>query len=109
MLASTPTHFLIAVFAGWLNRQQQSVIEFLLEENQVLRSQLKGRRLSLTDGDRRLLAVKGKVLGRKLLAEAACLVTPETILAWASAFGCTEVDVSQTKSGEAADRRARSS
>ena len=74
--------FLVAVFAGWLNRQQQTVIEFLLEENQVLRSQLKGRRLRLTDGDRRRLAVKGKVLGRKLLAEVACLVTPETILAW---------------------------
>ena len=82
MHASVPTHFWVAVFAGWLNRQQQAVIEFLLEENQVLRSQLKGRRLRLTDGDRRRLAVKGKVLGRKLLAEVACLVTPETILAW---------------------------
>ena len=78
MHASVPTYFLVAVFAGWLNRQQQAVIEFLLEENQVLRSQLKGRRLRLTDGDRRRLAVKGKVLGRKLLAEAACIVTPET-------------------------------
>ena len=82
MLASVPTHFLVAVIARWLNRQQQAVIEFLLEENQVLRSQLKGRRLRLTDGDRRRLAVKGKVLGRKLLAEVACLVTPATILAW---------------------------
>ena len=82
MLASVPTHFLVAVFAGWLNRQQQAVIEFLLEENQVLRSQLKGRRLRLTEGDLRRLAVKGKLLGRKLLAEVACLVTPGTILAW---------------------------
>jgi hypothetical protein len=32
--------------------------------------------------DRRRLAEKGRALGRKLLAEVACLVTPETILAW---------------------------
>src|SRR6187399_2534594 len=51
MRASMPTHFLAAVLASWLNRQQQAVIEYLLEENQVLRSQLKGRRLRSTDED----------------------------------------------------------
>ena len=50
-------------------------------ENGILKSQLKGR-LRLRDDDRRRLAVKGKGLGRKLLAEVACIVTPETILAW---------------------------
>lgn len=58
-----PVHFLMVVFAGWVNRQQQAVIEYLQAENEVLKSQLEGRRLALTDDDRRKLAVKGKELG----------------------------------------------
>lgn len=77
-----PQHFLMVVFADWVNRQQQAVIEYLQAENEVLKSQLKGRRLRLTDDDRRKLAVKGKALGRKLLSEVACIVTPDTIPAW---------------------------
>ena len=77
-----PQHFLRVVFADWVNRQQQAVIEYLQAENEVLKSQLKGRRLRLTDDDRRKLAVKGKALGRKLLSEVACIVTPDTIPAW---------------------------
>lgn len=50
---NVPTYFLIAVFAGWLNRQQQSVIEYLKAENEILKSQLRGRRPRLTDGERR--------------------------------------------------------
>jgi hypothetical protein len=51
-------------------------------ENELLKRQLKGRRPRLTDEERRRLAVKGKALGRRVLAEVACLVTPETILRW---------------------------
>ncbi len=40
------------------------------------------RRLRLSDAQRRRLAVKGKVLGRKILEEVAGIVTPETILRW---------------------------
>ena len=75
-------HFLVVVFAGWLNRQQQAVIEYLKTENEILKSQLKRRRLRLTDEDRCRLAVKGRALGRKVLAEVACIVTPDTVLAW---------------------------
>src|SRR5688572_29361003 len=81
MSMSLPMHFLVVVFAGWLNRQQQAVVEYLKTENEILKSQLIGRRLRLTDEQRRRLAVKGRVLGRKLLAEVACGVTPDTILA----------------------------
>jgi hypothetical protein len=77
-----PTYFLMVIFAGWLNRQQQAVINYLKTENEILKSQLKGRRLRLSHEDRRRLAEKGRALGRKLLAEVACIVTPETILAW---------------------------
>src|SRR5688500_7715215 len=72
----------MVVFAGWVNRQQRAAIEYLKAENEILKSQLKGRRLRLRDEDRRRLAEKGRTRGRKLLAEVACIVTPETILAW---------------------------
>ena len=42
-----------------------------LEENKVLNARLCGRKLRLTDDERRRLAVKGKALGWKLLAEVA--------------------------------------
>jgi putative transposase len=72
---------LIAV-SGWMNHRQLQVIEYLREENRVLREQLGDRRVRLNDHQRRRLAVKAKVLGRKVLAEVASIVTPETLLAW---------------------------
>ncbi len=82
----TALHFLLLTFAGWVNRRQQEVVDYLVEENRVLREQLDrqlgGRRISFTDDQRRRLAAKGKLLGRKLLHEYAALVTPDTILRW---------------------------
>jgi putative transposase len=49
-------HVLIAMVAGWLQRHQQQVITYLHEENRVLKAQLGGRRLRLTDTERRRLA-----------------------------------------------------
>ena len=72
--------FLILLVSGWVNRRQQDVIEYLKEENRVLREQRGGRRPRLSDDQRRRLAVKGKALGRKLLLEVAGIVTPDTIL-----------------------------
>ena len=56
--------FLMSLFAGWVNRSQQDVIEYLEKENQVLREQLGGKRLLFTDRQRRRLAAKAKVVGR---------------------------------------------
>ena len=67
---------------GWVSRRQQAVIDYLLEENKVLRELHGGRRLRLTDAQRRRLARKGKVLGRKALSEVCGIVTPDTILRW---------------------------
>lgn len=75
-------HLLVAVFAGWIHREQQLAIEYLQAENKVLRAYVPGKRLLLTDDQRRLLAVKGKTLGRKLLAEFGTLFSPDTILGW---------------------------
>jgi len=65
-----------------MNQQQQFAIDYLREENRVLKEQLGVRRLRLSDDQRRRLAAKAKRLGRRVLAEVARIVTPETLLAW---------------------------
>ena len=77
-----PWQFFVITVAGWINRNQQDVIDYLVAENRVLKGQLRGKRVHLTDDERRRLAVKGKVLGRKLLEDVATIVTPDTIIAW---------------------------
>ena len=73
---------LAIALAGWLNRHQQAVIDYLIEENRVLKDQLDGQRLRFTDEQRIRLAVKAKVLGRRALDEIEMLVAPDTLLAW---------------------------
>jgi putative transposase len=75
-------HVLIAMIAGWLQRHQQHVIAYLQEENRVLKAHLGGRRLRLTDTERRRLAALAYPLGRKRLHEVATLVSPDTLLRW---------------------------
>ncbi len=58
-----PFHLLVIAVSGWLNRHQQAVIDYLMEENRVLKEQLEGQRLRFTDQQRIRLAVKVKVLG----------------------------------------------
>ena len=77
-----PFRFVLIAVAGWMNQAQQQMIEYLREENRVLREQFGDRRLRLNDDQRRRLAAKAKGLGRKRLAEVAGIVTPETLLAW---------------------------
>ena len=89
--------FLVSLFAGWVNRSQQDVIEYLEEENRVLREQLGGKRLLFTDRQRRRLAAKARAIaagearkrcvaerlrGRKRLFAITTLVTPDTLFRW---------------------------
>jgi putative transposase len=67
---------------GWLNREQQKVLDYLREENRVLKEQLGTRKLRLSDAQRRRLAAKGWDIGRRLLGEFATIVTPDTLLRW---------------------------
>ena len=53
MISRMPTYLLVGILAGWLNRQQQAVIDYLQAENEILKRQLKGRRPSLSDDERR--------------------------------------------------------
>jgi putative transposase len=84
MLETIHLQLLLATFAGWVGSKQTAIIAYLVEENRVLKEQLKsgGRRVRFTDGQRRRLAAKGKPLGRKVLRQIATIVTPDTILAW---------------------------
>ena len=68
--------------SSWVRRHQERVIEYLIEENRVLKEQGSGRRLLITDDQRRRLAAKGHAVGRKDLKEVATIVTADTVLAW---------------------------
>ena len=78
----TPFSVVIACIAGWLNEYQQRTMDYLIEENRVLREQIGGRRLRFTDDHRRRLAAKAIQIGRNALSGLATIVTPETLLAW---------------------------
>jgi hypothetical protein len=47
-----PFQLVLLMFAGWVNRHQLDVIEYLQEENRVLKERLGGRRLHFTDAER---------------------------------------------------------
>ncbi len=94
---SLQLQFLMLIFAGWVNRAQQDVIEYLQEENRVLREQLGGRRSRFTDGQRRRLAAKAKAIGRKGLFEIGTLVTPDTLLRWYRGLIAKKYDGSKTR------------
>jgi putative transposase len=78
----SPFAVAVSILAGFLNRHQQDAIDYLREENRVLKEMLGDRRLLFTVAQRKLLAIRGKALGRALLRGIATLVTPATILDW---------------------------
>ena len=74
--------FLVVAGAGWINQQPRDVIDYLQEENRVLRKQLGPGRLRFTDAQRRRLAAQATSLGRRVLRDLHTLVTPDTLLRW---------------------------
>jgi transposase InsO family protein len=77
-----PFRLLLVAVAGWMNHEQQQIIDYLREENRVLRAQIGDRRLRFDDDQRGRLAVRAKVLKRRVLREIGTIVTPETLLRW---------------------------
>jgi hypothetical protein len=77
-----PLQLFVASCLGWLQHEQHEIIQYLREENRVLKAQLRHQRLRLTDDDRRRLAALAARLGRRMLARIATIVTPDTILRW---------------------------
>src|SRR6266851_7423875 len=74
--------FLLMIAAGWVQRHQLIVIEFLQAENRLLKDRLRGKRIRFTDAERVLLARKAKAVGRKALLELDTIVSPDTLLRW---------------------------
>jgi putative transposase len=72
---------LLAYVTGLINQRLLLQCEYLIAENRILRSHVSGR-LRLSNAERSTLAEIGKRLGRKCLAEVACVAKPEAILAW---------------------------
>jgi len=92
-----PLSFLVACLSGWLNEHQQYTIDYLTEENRVLREQIGDRRLRFTDDQRRRLAVLAKRIGRSALTQIATIVTPETLFAWHRKLIATKYDGSSKR------------
>jgi hypothetical protein len=74
--------FLIAWFTTWINRHQEQAIAYLIEENRILKAKHQGRRLYLTDADRRRLAILAHPIDRKRLKAVATIITVETLHRW---------------------------
>ena len=69
-----------ACVTGEIEESLLQRVEYLIEENRVLRNQI-GHRVRLTDAERKSLAEKAVALG-KLMADTVTIVRPETILKW---------------------------
>jgi putative transposase len=92
-----PLHLLLMMFAGWVNRHRLNVIEYLQEENRVLKERLGERRIRFTDAERRRLARKAYALGRRVLNELDTLVIPDTLLRWHRELVASKWDYSRRR------------
>ena len=82
MIDAPALQILLVAVTAWLDHRERDALAYLIEENRLLRRQLGGRRLRLTDDDRRRLAVRAFRMGRRALREIATIVTPDTLLRW---------------------------
>ena len=73
---------MVVSLAGWINQQQEDVIDYLREEVRILKEMNGEKRLRFTDDQRRRLARKAKRIGFSRLKEIVGVVTPQTLLAW---------------------------
>ena len=90
-------NLLLMIFAGWVNRHQLEIIEYLKEENRVLKERLGDQPIRFTDAERRRLARKAKVLSRKVLIELKTLVTPDTLMRWYRELVTSKFDYSDRR------------
>lgn len=73
-------HVLLLVTAAAMQRRHEEALEMTLTQLRMYKERY--GRLRLTDDQRRVLAVKGKALDRRLLERVSVIVTPDTILRW---------------------------
>lgn len=86
-----------------LDRRHRLVIEYLKEENQILREHIYqkhgSKRILLTDSQRKRLTAKAKPLGLKLLSETTELFSPATILGWYKKLVAKKYDGAANRKG----------
>src|SRR3989442_1277740 len=87
---------LLAYITGSVDQELLARNEYLVMENRILRSQIKGR-IRLTDGERKALAEIGQKLGKQALQEVAKIVKPDTILGWQRKLVAQKCDGSQQR------------
>src|ERR1035438_10082760 len=93
-----PWKKLLAWATGKIDEALRQKLEFVLEENRVYRVLLDRHspHWRLQDAGRKVLAEKGKPLG-KLLGEAITIVRPETLLKWHRRLVASKWDVSSRR------------
>jgi hypothetical protein len=82
VIDSAALQMVLMVLSGWLDGRERRALAYLIEENRLLRRQVGGRRLRLTDDDRRRLAARAYRVGRAALREIATIATPDRLLRW---------------------------
>jgi putative transposase len=87
---------LLAYITGTVDQELLVRNEYLVAENRILRTQIKGR-LRLSDGERQALAEIGQKLGKQALKEVATIVKPDTVLAWQRQLVARKFDGSQRR------------
>src|SRR5438093_6877622 len=87
---------LLAYITGTVDQELLLRNAYLVTENRLLRTQLKGR-VQLSDGERKTLAEIGQKLGKQALKEVVSIVKPDTILAWHRALVAQKFDGSQQR------------
>ena len=92
-----PWQLFSLILSGLVNRRQQEIIEFQNAQIRVLMDKMGRRRILLTDDQRRVLAAKGKALGRRTLMELTTIVTPDTILRWHRRLVAAKWDYSERR------------
>src|SRR5258708_33715256 len=94
---------ILAYITGTVDQELLLRNEYLVAENRILKSQLKGR-LKLSDVERMKLGEIGHRLGRKALGEVAATALPATILAWYRRLIARKLDGSQARRAQGRPR-----
>ena len=97
-----PHTMLLMMLAGWLNRQQQEAMNYIMEENKILKHELLKatgkKRIILNNAQRRRLGILAKRVGRKMLFDISGIFSPDTLLKWFRQLAGSKYDGSKNHS-----------
>ncbi len=92
-----PWQLMLIFLVSCVNRERQQRIDYLETQCDVVRERIGKKQNLLTDDQRRRVAVKGKLLGRKQLEKVETRFTPDTILRWHRQLGANRWDYSDRR------------